>query len=67
MINKPHPDRHQLQCLHGILERHYPTTELERIPKALIAGIEISDNRNSISLQVASQIISAGLRNDGNV
>ncbi|KAF8416602.1 hypothetical protein EV426DRAFT_721720 [Tirmania nivea] len=35
VIYKPHPDRHQLYCEYGLLDRYYPTRELERLPSSI--------------------------------
>lgn len=32
VVYKPHPDRHQLWCVYGLLNRHYPNWELEKVP-----------------------------------
>ncbi|KAF8423544.1 hypothetical protein EV426DRAFT_116157 [Tirmania nivea] len=35
VVYKPHPDRHQLYCEYGLLDRYYPTSELERLPSSI--------------------------------
>lgn len=59
VVHKPHPDRHQLQCSYGILDWHYPTKELERVPKTL--EIIIPDHQQKISLHKAAQLSSTSL------
>ena len=34
IVKIPHPDRHQLVTKFGILDRHYPTGQLNRVPSA---------------------------------
>ena len=35
VMYKPHPDQHQVYCEFGLLDRFYPSRELERLPSTI--------------------------------
>lgn len=60
VVRVVHGNRYQLQCRYGIIERYYPTRELERIPQALIAQIELPTTKylpkRRVALAMASKL-----------
>lgn len=55
VIRKPQPQTHELQCRHGILEKCFPTAQLERIPIGV--SILIGEMTERISLARAVNLM----------
>jgi len=42
VLEQPHPGRYRLQTEHGILDRLYPTRELNQVDNPTLVGMDIS-------------------------
>jgi len=67
VIQKPHPDRYQLQTIYGIINRYYPTKELQHLPPNfthpdLVQLQSLSPyNANPLSLREAAHLSTSTL------
>jgi hypothetical protein len=56
VIAKPHPDRYKLLSEHGLLDRHYSTADLERLPSTISLSLPDITEAATISLQKAAEL-----------
>jgi hypothetical protein len=56
IIAKPHPDRYKLLSEHGLLDRHYATADLERLPSTISLSLPNVTEATTISLQKAAEL-----------
>lgn len=55
IVHRPHKNSYELRCRHGILDRNFPTKNLERVPDTVAKGLDIPFLRKKISLAMAAE------------
>ncbi|KAF8422259.1 hypothetical protein EV426DRAFT_176299 [Tirmania nivea] len=58
ILAQPHPGRYQLQTQYGILDRLYPTAELNSVPPLVVTTLDLGNNTTAISLHQAAALAS---------
>jgi hypothetical protein len=56
VVGKPHPDRYKLLSEHGLLDRHYATADLERLPSTISLSLPNVTEAATITLQKAAEL-----------
>lgn len=56
VIRKPQPHTHELQCVHGILDKCFPTGQLQRTPAGVV--VDIGDGIITQKISLACEVMS---------
>lgn len=62
ILEVPHAHRHSVQTVHGIVDRLFPTKELNRVPKITADGMQIQGPNSKLALSKVAELESQSER-----